>query len=236
MRVAEVMSTELVTVAPDTPLKAAAQRMLEEGVSGLPVVDAAGTLVGIVTEADYLEREASRGPKGRHRLLDTLFGDRGRTLTKAEVVGDVMTKALITVEPTEPVAHAARVMVDRGVKRLPVTKDGVLVGIISRTDVLAVFARPDDEIAAEMAQLIARGLLPVAPSDVSVGVDAGTVSLEGTVETRSDAMLLADIAARLDGVIGVENNLEWRTDGRIPEQRYPGYPQEGAGGTADSSL
>ncbi len=228
MKVADVMSTDLVTVTPQTSLKDAATRMLQTGVSGLPVVDGEGRLVGIVTEADFVDQEASHDWAARFRLLDPLFGRGPEALRDAHVVADVMTEALVTVEPTTRVARAARLMVERGVKRLPVVDDGGrLVGIVSRADVMRAIARADEDIAGDIAELLERRLLPIDPEDVGVTVAAGIVTLRGEVEARVDALVLADVVSRMDGVVRVDSELDWEVDTRIPEQRFPGYSQEG---------
>ncbi len=228
MKVADVMSTDLITVNPSTSLKEAATRMLQSGVSGLPVVDDGGRLVGIVTEADFVDQEATHDWAERYRLLDPLFGRGQSALRDAEVVGDVMTETLVTVEPAARVARAARLMVERDVKRLPVLDaGGTLVGIISRADIMRVFARSDDDIAADIRELLERRLLPIDPDDVAVTVGGGVVTLRGEVEARVDAVILADVVSRMSGVVRVDNELDWEVDTRIPEQRFPGYPQEG---------
>jgi CBS domain-containing protein len=228
MLVAEVMTTELVTVGPEATVKDAAHLMLESGVSGLPVVSE-GKLVGIITEADFVEREASRDQAGRGRLLDILFSRASGSVGTAKVVSEVMTTELVTADPAMRVARAARLMVDTGVKRLPVVADGRLVGIVSRHDVMRVFARRDEEIIADFDALLDQHLLPVVPGTVAVEVVSGIVTLRGNVETRADAQLLAAVVAGFDGVLRVDNELTWEVDERVPEQRFPGYPQEGSG-------
>ena len=227
MKVREVMSTKLVTVQPATTLKQAATAMLNAGVSGLPVVDDEGRLVGIVTEADFVEQEAAHDWIYRPRLLDLLFGRGEDALSSAETVGDVMTTELTTVLSTDRLAAAARVMVDRRVKRLPVVDDeGRLVGIISRADVLRVFARDDDAIRADIDELFSR--LPMDQSDIFVRVTDGVVYLEGRTEAHSEAIVLADFVAHLEGVVRVESSLGWLVDDHVPEQRWAGYAQGGS--------
>ncbi len=227
LTVADIMTREVVTVTPETTLREAAITMLQHGVSGLPVVDGEGSLVGIVSEADFVDQEATHDWASRYRLLDPLYGRGERALAAAERVGDVMTRSLLTVRPDARVAEAARRMAS-GVKRLPVVADGALVGIVSRADVLRVFAREDGDIAAEVRELLERRLLPVEPGEVQVAVVDGVVTLRGAVDARVDAAILADLVGRFDGVVRVDNQLEWEVDDRIPEQRFPGYPQEGS--------
>lgn len=230
LTVADIMTRDIVTVTPGSSLRDAAMAMLRHGVSGLPVVDEQGALVGIVSEADFVAQEAVHDFADRASLLGPLFGRKDTALRTAETVGDVMTTDVVTVPHDARVAQAARRMA-AGVKRLPVVDgDGALVGIVSRADILAVFARSDDEIAADLRELVGSGLLPIGPEQVGVGVVDGVVTLRGTVDARVDALILADIAGRLHGVVRVDNQLEWDVDDRIPEQRFPGYPQEGREG------
>lgn len=229
MLVAEVMTTELITVAPEALVTDAANLMLRSGVSGLPVVSN-GKLVGMITEADFVEREAARDQESHDRLLDVLFARASHPVDGAKLVGDVMSTSLVTATPDMRLARAARLMVDAGVKRLPVVEDGRLVGIVSRHDVIRVFVRSDEEIAADFDALLEQRLLPVTPGEVAAAVSAGIVTLRGTVEARADAQLLAAVVAGFDGVLRVDNELRWLVDDRVPEQRFPGYPQEGGDG------
>ena len=131
MRVLDIMSIDVLTVSPEESLKAAARLMVERGVSGLPVVNAEGKLVGIITEADFLEREADRSHR---RLLDALM-HKPDTVSEAETVGQVMSTHPVVIYPEASVTEAARVMSHHHVKRLPVVNDECrLQGIISRGD------------------------------------------------------------------------------------------------------
>jgi CBS domain-containing protein len=104
-------------------------------------------------------------------------------------------------------------MSDLGIKRLPVVKDGELVGIVSRTDLVRAFVRSDDEIAREIREdLLRRTLWLEVPEAVQVRVERGAVRLSGQVETATDAVLLQKLAARVPGVVSVEAELGWRFD------------------------
>lgn len=228
MRVAEVMSSSLVTVSADTPLKAAAITMLEAGVSGLPVVDDNGKLVGIITEADFVAQEAAKDVPRPRRLLDALFGNRGGKISDADKVGDIMSTDITTVRSDYPVARAAQEMVDVEVKRLPVVDNGgMLVGIISRADVVRAFARSDDRVAEEIDDMLQRHIMPVEPEKVDVAVADGVVTLSGTVEARGDAAIVEQLIERMDGVGRVVNDLEWDVDDD-QSPHWAGYSREGA--------
>ena len=167
MRIRELMTTDVLTVGPDTSLKEAARRMLEAGISGLPVTEADGKLVGIITEADFVASEADRRVEQRAGLLRFFTGQ--HDLPDHELkVGDVMTTELIVIDPDEDHADAARLMEKQHVKRLPVVEGEKLVGLISRTDMLRAFTRPDQEIIAEINDHVMRKVLWIDPRRVNV--------------------------------------------------------------------
>ncbi len=212
MQVREVMTTDVMTVGPDIGLKAAARLMIDRGISGLPVVDDAGKLVGIITEADFVQQEADRSHRRYRRLLDALFGEREHRLV-GETVGDAMTRHPIVIDPETRVAEAAREMADRGIKRLPVVSDsGELVGIVSRADIMAAFVRPDEVIAAQIREDVIERILMIDPATVHVEVAEGIANLSGSVPTRTDARLLEELTRRLEGVVRVMSDVGYDLD------------------------
>jgi CBS domain-containing protein len=212
MQVHEVMTTDVMTVGPDIGLKAAARLMIDRGISGLPVVDDAGKLVGIITEADFVKQEADRSHRRYRRLLDALFGEREHRLG-GETVADAMTRHPIVIDPETRVAEAAREMSDRGIKRLPVVNDrGELVGIVSRADIMAAFVRPDDVIATQIREDVIERILMIDPGTVQVKVAEGVAVLAGTVPTRTDARLLEELTRRLEGVVRVTSDVAYDLD------------------------
>jgi CBS domain-containing protein len=219
MQVREVMTTEVMTVGPDTGLKAAARLMIDNGISGLPVVNDDGTLVGIITEADFLSREARRSHRRYRRLLEALFGER-ETQPAGDTVGDAMTRHPVVVDPDTRVAEAAREMADRSIKRLLVVDEaGKLVGIVSRADIMRLFTRPDAAIAEQIRDDVATRVLMIDPDRVSIEVSEGVVALRGAVPTRTDARLLEELTRRIEGVVRVDNHVSYdMDDGRAPEQ------------------
>ena len=220
MRVRDIMTTDPIGVTPDTPLKEAARLMVGNHVSGLPVIDASGRLAGILTEGDFLRREASRGRPRRASLLRVLFGD--LKATEAETAGEAMTKSVVTISPSATIGEAARVMASRKVKRLPVVDaDRELVGIISRADVVNAFTKPDDVIEDEIREDIIRRLLFLDPDPIGVAVNDGVVVLEAELETRTEVELLEELASRIAGVVKVESRLTYRTDDRRGESAHP---------------
>ena len=212
MKVIDVMTTDVITVTPEAPLKEAARQMINAGVSGLPVVDAGGRVVGIITEADFVEAEADRSwGRERRRLLDAVFGE--KRAREAQTVEDAMSRNPLVVDPDSNITEAARKMTDHNVKRLPVVSpDGTLAGIISRADIMMAFARPDATIAVEVEEDVIGRVLMLDAADIDVDVTDGIVRLSGEVPNRSDARLLEELTGRLEGVTRVEADLTWAAD------------------------
>ena len=212
MKVIDLMTSDVVAVRPGTPLKEAARLMVTSRVSGLPVTDDAGVLVGIITEGDFLHREVERERPRRHGLLDALLGG-AHSLAEAELVEEAMSTGVVTIPPEATLADAARVMAAREVKRLPVVDDrGRVLGVISRADIVAAFTRPDEVIEDEIREDVIRRILFVDPATVDVAVEDGLVSLAGELPTRTEVRLLEELSRRLDGVVAVSNELTWRLD------------------------
>ncbi|MGB7859274.1 MAG: CBS domain-containing protein [Acidimicrobiia bacterium] len=210
MRIRELMTKDILTVGPETSLKEAARRMLEASVSGLPVTDG-GRLVGIITEADFVRSEAGRSAKKRAGLLRFLAKDEGIPSHEL-LVGDVMTRDVHTIGPDADHVEAARTMSIDGVKRLPVLEEGDLVGLVSRTDILRAFVRPDNDIVDEITSEVMRKVMWVDPKRVSIVCEDGNLRLSGQMETRADAELLIELTKRIDGVASVEDRLTWEID------------------------
>ncbi|WKZ83445.1 MAG: CBS domain-containing protein [Acidimicrobiia bacterium] len=222
MKVRDLMTTEPITTTPETGLKEAARAMLDARVSGLPVVDGDGRLVGIVTEGDFLRQEATRDQPYRFSLLDALFGDQPPAHPGAETVGEVMTEQVLTVAPDTNLGEAARVMANRKVNRLPVIDGGgVLVGIISRADVMSAFTKPDEVIEDEVREDIVRRLLFLPPDAIEVTVSDGVVALRGELENRTEANLLEELTRRIAGVVRVDSHLTFQVDDQKQEKPYP---------------
>lgn len=212
MRIRDLMTTDVITVGPEASLKEAARRMVEAAVSGLPVTDGEGKLVGIVTEADFLATESERGRKSRTTQLLRLFTGDTEPFVKERKVGDVMSTDLITVGPDADHSEAARIMEKTGVKRLPVVDGSGLRGLISRADILRVFARSDLDIIEEIEEKIVGQTLWIEPEKVEVGSVDGNVTLSGRLDTRTEAQLLVELAKRVDGVAAVNDRLSWDAD------------------------
>ena len=222
MKVRDIMTTDPVKVTGDTRLKEAARLMVRHRVSGLPVVDGAGKLIGIVSEGDFIRQEAGRDRPNGVSLLDAVFGEGELQPVGAETVAEVMTRSVVTITPEATIGEAARVMGRRNVKRLPVVDlEGELVGIVSLADVVGAFTKPDDVIEDEVREDVIRRLLFLDPDLVEVSVNDGVVTLTGELENRTEVQLLEELSRRIAGVTRVESHLRYKVDDRKLERHYP---------------
>jgi CBS domain-containing protein len=215
MKVADVMSRDVLTVEPQTPLRDVARLLFDRGISGVPVCDGERRVLGVVSEGDILFKEHDPASDARRgRLAWLLAPDATQALAKAHAVtaGEAMSTPAITISPYRSVAAAARLMVERGVNRLPVLRDGVLVGIVSRADLVRAFVRRDDEIAREIREDVLHHALWLEPNTLEVEVVQGAVKLSGTVPARSDARVVVQAVGRVPGVVTVESALTWNVD------------------------
>jgi CBS domain-containing protein len=211
-RVDELMTPRVLTVTADTPLKHVALLLVEHGISGVPVVDDDGHVVGVVSEGDVLtkERGSQPGPEGFVGwLLGDVMKETHRKLA-ARTAGEAMSAPAITIEAWRPPASAAGLMIQHGVKRLPVLRNGKLVGILSRADLVRAFTRTDAEIEREIRDDLLLGSLWISPNDVEVRVQDGDVTLTGSVETPLVAELLPRQVERVPGVLSVQGELTAR--------------------------
>jgi CBS domain-containing protein len=226
--VATVMTTDVVTVGPDTVYKEVVQRMRDHRVSAVPVVDAERRVIGVVSEADLLLKE-ERPDRPLGGSLVHPHGDAARA--EARSAAALMASPAVTVSPEATLTVAARLMHHRHVKRLPVVDaDGRLVGIVSRADLLQVFMRSDDSIAAEVRNDVLRHALAIDPETVTIAVEKGVVRLEGQVETKSLVPIAARLVGAVEGVVAVENRLRWKLDDtafEVPQHPLaPRYPAD----------
>jgi CBS domain-containing protein len=210
MKVSDLMSAEVLTATPETPLKEAAALLARRGISGIPVVDAAGAVVGVLSEADIIVKSRGEQPRGgiMSWLLEPDFDLRDKI--EARTVGQAMSAPAVTIAPGRQVHEAAALMIAESVNRLPVVDHGKLVGILTRADVVRAFSRTDEEIAHEIREEILRRTLWLEPGMVSMQVVDGIVHLQGEVETEADAELLPVFVARVPGVVSVRADLRAR--------------------------
>jgi CBS domain-containing protein len=214
MKIRQLMSRDVVTVTPGTTLKEVARVLTRHGISGVPVVDGDGAVVGVVSEADVLMKE--RGPQSQPAGRFAWFGEARDPAAEAKVAArtaaESMTSPALTIGPERPASAAARLMVERGINRLPVVQDGVLIGIVTRADLVRAFTRPDDELAREIRAEVVERALWLSRDQVDVTVVDGEVALAGSVESRVDAEVLELLTSRVPGVVAVSSRVRWRTD------------------------
>jgi CBS domain-containing protein len=207
MKVQDVMTTEVVTVSPDVPLKEAALELVQRRISGMPVVDGERKVLGVVSEADILAKEGD-DRRGGGSFLQWLV-DPGDPWITARF--DAVSKPPRTITADRPLAQAATVMLDEGINRLPVVDSlGKLIGLVSRGDLVRAFARPDDQIRHEIEEDVIRKALWLDPSTVKVTVTNGIVTLAGEVSSAADAELLPTFTRKVPGVVEVSSSLTHR--------------------------
>jgi CBS-domain-containing membrane protein len=214
LTVDDVMSRDVTTVQPTATFHEMIGLMDRAGVSALPVVGDRGELLGIVSEADLLPKEAPPSPR-RRWLPEGADSVAWRRRAGAVAAADVMTAPVISIKSGASLARAVRMLHEHEIKRLVVLgPDNTMVGIVSRRDLLAGFRRSDDDIRADIVEGVLPRWLLVDPVHVQVEVSGGVVRLTGTVERRSDADILPHLVRGLDGVVDVDSSLEYGLDDR----------------------
>ena len=172
--VKDVMSTHVVAVRKNASFKEMAARLHEQRVSAFPVLDDHDKVIGVVSEADLLTKEALEG--AMPGVFSGMLHHREQAKADGVTAADLMTTPAVTIGPDEPVTRAARLMYSRRVKRLPVTDaDGRLVGIVTRSDVLSVFSRPDQDIRREITQDVMLNGLLTDPDRFTVTVTSSSL-------------------------------------------------------------
>ena len=223
MRIRDLMTKDVLTIGPEAPIKDVARILTEHRISGLPVCSIERHVLGVVSEADILYREYDpkegqlRGPLGW--LVDGVPDYAGYSKAKALTAGDAMTSPAVTIPPYETVAGAARLMTERRVNRLPVVQHGVLVGIVTRADLVRAFTRTDAELEREIREDLLRRTLWIDEGSVQVAVASGTATLTGGLQKRSDVELLERLVEGVPGVTAVRSSVAWRFDDKTREGR-----------------
>ncbi len=206
--VRDVMTSRVVAVRSDASFKDMVAKMRESRISAFPVVDGSGRVIGVVSEADFLNKEAEQADI--QGVLASLMHFRTHAKAAGVTADELMTSPAVTVGPDTPVVEAARLMRDRRVKRLPVVNaSGHLIGIISRTDVLGVFLRPDPDIRREVADEVIPASGAQGPGRFTVTVTGGIVTLAGRPENDSAGHELAEAVRRVEGVVAVHDQLSY---------------------------
>lgn len=204
LTVRDVMSAPAVSLSPDTAYAAIVHRFLSSDIGGLPVVDESGRLLGIVTESDLLFKEAYL-PGSDDAVAAARFA-RWQQKASARTARDLMTLDPSTASLDEPLDVVARRLLEHAVSRLPVVREGRVVGIVSRHDVLRRFARPDYAIAADIERALA-DVPGVTARSPRTSVSDGDVVLSGSVDALEDIVTIAEVAAGVDGAVSIDNRL-----------------------------
>jgi CBS domain-containing protein len=218
MKAADIMSQPVATVSPDDTVLHAARLMLQRKFSGLPVVDTSGSLVGLVTEGDFLRRAETKTTRRRPRWLEFVMGPgaaAGDYVRSAGLfVRDVMTPDVQTVSEDADLQEIVELMERRHIKRVPVVRDNKVLGIVTRQNLLRAFAsasaakpvtRGDDDAIRKQieTELGKQSWVPL----VNISVTNGYVKLSGTIfdDRQRDAMRV--LVESINGVTGIEDQL-----------------------------
>ena len=220
MKARDVMTWGLISVEPDASVERAAVLMLQHRVSGLPVIDGKGTLVGIVTEGDFLRRGEIGTQRRRPRWLEFVIGP-GRIATEyvrasGRRVSEIMTPNPHTVTPDVPLGEIVSVMERYRIKRVPVVEDGKVVGIVSRANLMHALASLAREVAepAQSDGVIRDRILAELRKEswaprISVMVRDGVVSLSGVLTDERERQACIVAAENVAGVKLVHDHLVW---------------------------
>lgn len=211
------MTSQVHLARPLTPFKRLVQLIEENKISAVPIVDAQGMPVGIVSESDLLLKERRHELESEQSLLHPLRRREQRAKAVGVLAYQIMTKPPITVRSDTTLQQAARLMQERNVRRLVVVEErGKIVGIVSRSDLLQVFLRTDGELRDEVLSTVIPSLLIPVPETIQVAVQWNVVTLSGEVDRKSDAEILTRTTRELDGVVDVVNRLRYGWDDTAP--------------------
>jgi len=210
-KVKDVMTGEVVAVRRDASFKEMAIRLRQYRVSAFPVIDENRRVIGVVSEADLLAKEALAGEHaGIPAAVTGILHHRDYKKSEGLTAGELMTHPAVTVRPGDSVEHAARLMYTLQVKRLPVVDaGGYLIGIVSRADLLTVFDRADEEIHAEVVNDVILREFLVDPAMFTVAVADGVVTVRGNPETAELGRKLVTRIRRVQGVVAVRDELAY---------------------------
>ena len=221
MNASDVMTAGVITTGPDADVRSAAKTMLEKGISALPVVDKTGNLIGIISEGDLIRRTES-GTEATTSWWLRLLSDNealASRFVKAHGmrVADVMSQEVITAAPDTPLAEIARLLEKNRIKRVPILKDGKLVGVVSRANLLQALASAKPAFAGtvQVSDNTLRDAIlnrlwdqPWAhPGMINVIVTSGVVDLWGTVSSDTERKALKILVAEMPGVVAINDHL-----------------------------
>ncbi|WP_232376191.1 CBS domain-containing protein [Amycolatopsis aidingensis] len=209
LTVADLMTTPAFAVGPETEFTEIVRLLATHRISALPVVDADGRPVGVVSEADLLAKEEYAGagarssPFGRHRDRER------RRKARAHTAADLMTAPVHAVPAGTPLPEAARMLARSGLRRLFVLRGDVLAGVLARRDLIAVFLRSDEQLGADVRREVFERALGVDPLSVGVSVRHGAVTLLGRLGSKAEVRTAGRLTELVPGVVGVRNRLDY---------------------------
>ncbi len=222
MKVGDIMTRNVVSVPPDAPALAVARLLVDRRISALPVTDSWTMLLGIVSEGDLIRRLSTEDREEKRGLLSSLFFDRDRAAAQyarahGATARDIMTRDVITATEGMSAEHAAHLMEEHRVRRLPVVHDGMLLGIVSRADLLRALLQPaegadtsDEAIRGAISGAMAR--LPWADAPfVFIDVKGAEVTLHGFCSSPEVRQGLKALSANVPGVKAVHDAIIQRT-------------------------
>jgi CBS-domain-containing membrane protein len=217
MKARDVMVTNVITVSPDLDVKTVARLMVANGISALPVTDEAFNVVGIVSEGDLLHRAEIKTERKQPWWLEMLMSDEGRAMdfvkSHARQVRDVMTRDVITADADTSLREIAGILEKNGIKRVPILKQGKLVGIVSRANIVQAFAMSDTtELDADDEQLRRKILddlsrQPWGSWPVNVLVKDRVAELWGFVPNAAEKDAIRVAVESTAGIVAVRDNL-----------------------------
>jgi CBS domain-containing protein len=220
MQAADVMTPDVISTTPNTPLPDLVRLMLDNNISAVPIVEA-GRIVGIVSEGDLLRRaETGTEPRPSRWLelvtsTDRLAADYARS--HGRKAGEIMTRDVVTVADTTPIAEVAHLLESRHIKRVPVTRDGKLVGIVSRRNLLQALAvqlsappvtTDDRSIRDAFYAELRRQSWTISPGGVTATVSEGVVHLWGVATDQALRQAIVVVAENIAGVRAVEDHMD----------------------------
>jgi len=211
--VADVMTARVHVAGPLTAFKLLVRLIEENRVSAIPIVDRDGVPVGVVSESDLLLKERRAELESGTDLIHLRRRRSNRAKAEGLVASDLMSTPPITVTADTTLAQAARTMQERNVRRLIVVDPrGLIAGILSRSDLLQVFLRSDEDLRDDIVDGVIPAILIDETDTITVDVLSNVVTLSGQVDRKSDADILARVTRDLDGVVGVVSQLSYRWD------------------------
>jgi CBS domain-containing protein len=211
--VSDVMTRHVHVASPLTPFKRLVHLIEENRVSAIPIVDQQGVPIGIVSQTDLLLKQMHQRRDLSRDLLHFEKRRHERAKADATVASDLMTSPVVTVRSDTDLGAAARLMQEKNLRRLVVVDEGDrIAGIVSRTDLLKVFLRTDEELLEEIRGELVPAVVMSAIDTVKVAVCWNVATLSGSVDRKSDAEILARLTRELDGVVAVIDELTYTWD------------------------